>query len=1018
LFGGISSQVPIGTSTVINDNTSTSAVFDFADATLFSGIAIDVTGNNLFDQVTLGPSIGCIDYADRMFYWGEVNKIQNLLNMGFNGGYSAIYSPLGWNVNDSADSTLAYDNLQGLSYTITGNSSVSQQGLISQSAYQDQEFVDIVSPNTLYRFRTKVTPVILAYVANTTYAWNYHDFVYQDFRQPIDIKQWSRVDNNGNITIDGTTGITIDGGLSNGNASYYQYNYPVAIPTVTTPGFSVAVGNTTITGSNVSLSGGFVESFATGYSFGSYSGSLVTNNISGFPSTPTAGLSSLLINLDVQTNIFGYIDGGFEVAGGFNGYGNISVSYDGGVTFPTSIFGSSSDFDGPISVTIPNITSLCSNLDQIVFQLGAISGGDLYPTGPGPYGSFSGTAQTTTTISNVNVAATSTITTYSTEFETANITLTGINLALGSTGNLLTLYNQASNGNAQINSGNVFIGVTVETANSSLGIYLDNGNTNTLITDVSPNTPFTLVLSATPNISISNTAVTILGVTVQPQFGSPSFANLTVNASAITGNVFNFIVANNANLNGDVLTAAISNWPVDVSTTSSVAIPTETPATAQVPGMLYGVLYSPSLGAIATANINISLAPIQGEFLEGVMSRSTGLTIPSDLFFEVYATGIPDGSTIALNDMMLIPDADPVNETQLRVSYVANPTAFDDVTGKIQLPIAGEKIVSCFKQRNLLYIATDHHIFETEDNGSTEPSGWTVNQVSTNAVGTMSVMGIGYGKTNALFLDRSGIFSLASNVPTLISEELLPLWLRINWDYAHISWLYNDVQNRKTYCGIPIDESTTVNKIILMNTRGLDPEFDVSEPIHVSTFSGKLLASDKTLKFSLMSPNLNYCTGLNVDESASTERTTFCGNFGNMYWLNPNKYTDDDYGQINSYYTTYFFVTDEQEDSLQLWGRKLWTYLTGSVTGVGQLGIIPYLGNLSNPGLPLSLRNLSSTCNNDIEWNINQSNQRVAFKIFALPNQALTGSPTDAAFNLVRFGAYIMVNPMGSIRGR
>lgn len=135
----------IGTSTVLNDNTTTSAVFDFSDEALLAATAIDIPGNNLFNQVVLGPCLSFFVYASRLFPWGERNKIQQFLNMGFEGGVVTPNMPLGWKVvNPGALVSGDY----GLGWQIsTGN------GMITQPAFQDQYGVAILTPNTQYTLR-------------------------------------------------------------------------------------------------------------------------------------------------------------------------------------------------------------------------------------------------------------------------------------------------------------------------------------------------------------------------------------------------------------------------------------------------------------------------------------------------------------------------------------------------------------------------------------------------------------------------------------------------------------------------------------------------------------------------------------------------------------------------------------------------------------------------------------------------------------------------------------------------
>ena len=141
----------IGTSTMVNDNTTTSAIFDFADQELFAGLAIDIPGNNLFRQEILGPCLGFYSYASRLMAWGERNRIQQYLNMGFEGGVYASNptQPLGWTVEGQG---YLVPGDYGMGWRIVGGGT-GVDGTISQSAYRDQFGIQIVQPNTQYTFR-------------------------------------------------------------------------------------------------------------------------------------------------------------------------------------------------------------------------------------------------------------------------------------------------------------------------------------------------------------------------------------------------------------------------------------------------------------------------------------------------------------------------------------------------------------------------------------------------------------------------------------------------------------------------------------------------------------------------------------------------------------------------------------------------------------------------------------------------------------------------------------------------
>lgn len=145
----------ISTSTVINDNTTTEVTFDFSDNTLFAGEAIDITGNNLFAQVVLGTPANVFSYSNRLVILGDTNKIQNLQNMGFEGGIPSVgnvTSPNGWTVSAAGGSLVTADFGNG--WQIQGNGQAVARGMITQPAYQTPKFTPILTPSTQYTFRT------------------------------------------------------------------------------------------------------------------------------------------------------------------------------------------------------------------------------------------------------------------------------------------------------------------------------------------------------------------------------------------------------------------------------------------------------------------------------------------------------------------------------------------------------------------------------------------------------------------------------------------------------------------------------------------------------------------------------------------------------------------------------------------------------------------------------------------------------------------------------------------------
>src|SRR6266852_2985520 len=142
---------------IVNDNTTTSTVVDFSDAILLAATNVD----NLFRLVELGACAGVIDYAQRLFWWGERNKFNNFVNLGFDGGFtgpSLPHYPLGWTPDPVfAPGGTDEENfvVWGAAYSIVGNGSTATRGLITQSAVQDSLGAPLMQPNTDYTVRAR-----------------------------------------------------------------------------------------------------------------------------------------------------------------------------------------------------------------------------------------------------------------------------------------------------------------------------------------------------------------------------------------------------------------------------------------------------------------------------------------------------------------------------------------------------------------------------------------------------------------------------------------------------------------------------------------------------------------------------------------------------------------------------------------------------------------------------------------------------------------------------------------------
>lgn len=140
---------------IIGDNTTTSVTVDFSDNVLLSGINAD----ELFNLVELGECSGVIDYADRLFWWGERNKVNNFINLTFDGGFGGNV-PLGWVLDSTGAGPGGGSNtanaVWGFAYTITADGATAVRGKITQAATGDFRGIPQLQPNTAYSVRVRL----------------------------------------------------------------------------------------------------------------------------------------------------------------------------------------------------------------------------------------------------------------------------------------------------------------------------------------------------------------------------------------------------------------------------------------------------------------------------------------------------------------------------------------------------------------------------------------------------------------------------------------------------------------------------------------------------------------------------------------------------------------------------------------------------------------------------------------------------------------------------------------------
>jgi len=142
---------------VINDNTTTALTVDFTDTILLSGVSMDY----LFSQIELPEQLGVIDYAERLFWWGERAQMDNWRNLSFDGGWdsSGDGRPLGWNIDPSFGAGAGRESINvvwGEAFKITADGSSITRGMIEQSAIADVNGNPLCSNSVGYSVRARI----------------------------------------------------------------------------------------------------------------------------------------------------------------------------------------------------------------------------------------------------------------------------------------------------------------------------------------------------------------------------------------------------------------------------------------------------------------------------------------------------------------------------------------------------------------------------------------------------------------------------------------------------------------------------------------------------------------------------------------------------------------------------------------------------------------------------------------------------------------------------------------------
>jgi hypothetical protein len=234
--------------------------------------------------------------------------------------------------------------------------------------------------------------------------------------------------------------------------------------------------------------------------------------------------------------------------------------------------------------------------------------------------------------------------------------------------------------------------------------------------------------------------------------------------------------------------------------------------------------------------------------------------------------------------------------------------------------------------------------------------------------------------------------------PLKISQEIQSVWDAVPAQYAFQAWVKNYENAKWCFFGLPT--ATGAMLTYVLDYRNIDGAMIAENPpIHIS-FTGKMIVSDLTRKWTMWTIAA-WCGELMYRGAIAQPQIVLgCSNpagDAQSYILNSAQYYDDDFGTIPASYTTYFFVSHEMEQALQVGShRHIYTLSQAYISGIGTWTLTPLAASLTNP-FPTSLAyTLEMDPGADVPFGINVNTTRCAFTIQAQP----IGQSADSYFKL------------------
>jgi len=189
-------------------------------------------------------------------------------------------------------------------------------------------------------------------------------------------------------------------------------------------------------------------------------------------------------------------------------------------------------------------------------------------------------------------------------------------------------------------------------------------------------------------------------------------------------------------------------------------------------------------------------------------------------------TGNPleNGEFFIIDDIQVYPADNQFDSSVLRVSDESNPEGFDGVKGLIQVsPDDGQKVVTAFKFRDLLFICKERSLYVTRDDGVNPPSLWEGPKFVDN-IGCDSLHGVAVaGEQFAIISYRAGVYAIFGLRPVKVNQEIQQSKAGlVSWDdreepQAYKNHVMIDTELKNIYLSVVRSGGTWPNRTFVLN---------------------------------------------------------------------------------------------------------------------------------------------------------------------------------------------------------